>query len=82
MTAAQMQYRRYLRSFRWQFIRAVRRLRDGNRCQTCYATKRLEVHHASYKFRGKWSPFGLGLLAEIMDTITLCGSCHERIHDR
>ncbi len=74
-----MTYREYLRSPRWQRIRQRRLERDGNRCRTCHATTQLQVHHASYKHRGRWLWF-LGEWFELMDTITLCDTCHGAIH--
>lgn len=74
MAYAQQQYRAYLRSPRWRIIRWLRKRIDGNRCRTCGETKRLEVHHSEYTHRGK-SWWG-----ELMDVITLCDECHEKIH--
>ncbi len=73
-----MPYKTYLRSARWQRIRQRRLERDGNRCRTCHATQRLQVHHASYVWRGKWWVIGEWL--EMLDTITLCDKCHMAIH--
>lgn len=73
-----MDYRKYLRSARWQRIRQRRLERDGYRCRTCHATKQLQVHHASYVWRGRlWL---IGEWLEMFDTITLCDTCHGAIH--
>lgn len=79
MTEGQQWYQEYLRSPRWRLIRTIRRARDG-RCRTCRNGLPLEVHHASYKRLGKWKPFGLGLIWELLDVITVCETCHERLH--
>lgn len=77
MTAGQSEYRRYLTSMRWRLISRSRRKWDKV-CRGCAAKDGLQVHHASYRFLGRFWIFGI--LAEWMDTITLCGVCHEKIH--
>jgi 5-methylcytosine-specific restriction endonuclease McrA len=46
--------------------------RDGWRCQQCGAQSNLQVHHIQPRSR-------LGDDAEL-NLITLCFSCHERVH--
>jgi len=66
--------------YRWtqseQYKNTVRKHvldRDNHRCQFCYETTRLNVHHRSYKqCRTK---------NEIDDCITLCRTCHGFLHD-
>ena len=72
-----LEYQKYLKGPRWQRIR--RRLwLDGYHCRGCHATTGLQVHHASYVWRGKlWF---LGEWFEFLDTITLCDKCHGAIH--
>jgi len=54
-------------------VRAIVLERDSHRCQFCYSTKRLNVHHRSYKrCRTRW---------EVDDCITLCRTCHGYLHD-
>lgn len=74
-----LEYQRYLKGARWQRIRKRRLDRDGHKCRGCHATTGLQVHHASYKHRGRWR-WGLGEWLEMLDTITLCGKCHGAIH--
>jgi 5-methylcytosine-specific restriction endonuclease McrA len=46
--------------------------RDGWRCQSCGTMSNLEVHHKQFRSHsGEDSDVNL---------ITLCGSCHARIH--
>lgn len=75
MTAEQIEYRNYLKSWRWQLISKSRRWWDM-RCRACGETKRLQVHHSSYLHRGK------SFAKEWLDTITLCNECHSRIHSQ
>jgi 5-methylcytosine-specific restriction endonuclease McrA len=79
-TAAQRQYRDYLSSPRWRTLRSLRRRIDRNRCRTCGATGRLEVHHSTYQHRGV--PGLRGWLRELRDVITLCDDCHGKVHDK
>lgn len=79
MTAGQLEYRRYLTSWRWQLISRSRRWWDVV-CRGCAAKDGLQVHHASYRFKGRFWIFGI--LAEWMDVITLCNECHSRLHEK
>ncbi len=75
MTAAQIHYQKYLKSWRWRILRGIRKWVDGGRCRMCGSTKRLEVHHRSYLHRGNsW-------LGELMDLTTCCKNCHSDYHD-
>jgi hypothetical protein len=68
----------YLSSERWRWIRSWRLWLDGNRCRACRATDNLHVHHASYRWFGRWYDFGA--IMELRDTITLCDRCHGGVH--
>ena len=80
-------YRRYLRSWRWESLRADVLWRDDCRCQECgYADVRFgsfEVHHLRYH---GWLWYALaptlGLREDPDDLVTLCGDCHDRMHGR
>lgn len=80
MTAAQLEYRRYLTSMRWRLISGSRRWWDGYQCRTCGEKRGLQVHHASYKHRGEFGT--VGILCEWLDTLTLCDECHGRLHEK
>ena len=75
LSAGQIAYAEYLQSPRWRLLRAIRRRLDGNRCRVCFASERLEVHHRSYRNRGR------GFIGELRDTITLCRRCHSTHHE-
>lgn len=79
-TVAQEQYQEYLTTVRWRIIRKVRRWLDGSVCRNCGYSRRLEVHHKSYRNRGRGGV--LGMLAEVADCVTLCHNCHQREHGR
>lgn len=69
----QAEYEQYLRSEHWQGVR--RRALDyaDDRCQLCYSTQRLEVHHRTYERVGQERP---------ADVVVLCAECHGKHHDR
>ena len=66
----QRQYKEYLKSPKWKAKRAAALKRDKGMCRLCgeFAT---QVHHATYKRRGK---------ERISDLTSLCQSCHEKFH--
>jgi len=67
-----MEYATYLRGWRWWVIRSVRVWMDGRVCRACHARYKLQVHHASYVWRGRG---GLkGMYHELRD------SCHGAVH--
>ena len=75
---ATMEYATYLRGWRWWVIRSVRVWVDGRVCRACKSRYKLQVHHASYVWRGRG---GLkGMYHELRDTLTLCDSCHGAVH--
>ena len=75
-TQAQARYNAYLDTPRWKALRYLRRRLDGGRCRVCNATVRLEVHHRSYRHRGR------SFIGELRDCITLCSVCHRAAHER
>jgi hypothetical protein len=67
------QYHEYLQSEAWQIRRKwILDLAD-NRCQICYSTGQLHVHHRTYVRAGREKP---------SDLIALCAECHARHHDK
>jgi hypothetical protein len=75
LSPAQLEYRRYLKSWRWWILRRLRLWMDGRRCRMCGAAERLQVHHRDYLHRGRsW-------LGELFDLTTCCASCHSDYHD-
>lgn len=71
-------YQAYLHGWRWWLIRSFRLWLDGYKCQTCHAWTKLQVHHASYAWRGRGGISGM--YNELCDTVTLCDTCHEAVH--
>lgn len=61
----------YYTSRYWHEVSAARRSRDGHRCRQCSAAGDLEVHHWQYVLFGEDIDH---------DLLTLCVSCHARIH--
>lgn len=68
-----MSYDQYLRSPEWKELRQKRIQRDNYQCVICGSAKNLDVHHISY--------IHMGESGEIDDLITLCRSCHQKIHE-
>lgn len=72
------EYKKYMLSPEWETMKQVRKEIDGFRCVCCGRgedrTRRgLQVHHISYTRLGHEDPFN--------DLVTLCGSCHKKIHN-
>lgn len=69
-----MNYKAKLNDLRWRAFRAIILERDGFACTQCGAQHNLHVHHLAY--RGEpWE-------AETTDVITLCYSCHRKVHGK
>ena len=73
-------YREYLASEKWQKKRQKVLKRDKNQCQQrkflffkCKSTRKLQVHHKTYKRVFK---------ERLGDLITLCSKCHLAEHER
>lgn len=69
------EYTAYLRSDRWKKIRAEKIKEVGGKCQHCWATKRLQVHHLSYDFLGREE-------LAMSSLLVLCRPCHKLWHRR
>lgn len=65
-------YNEYMRSKRWQELRAQRLKIDNYKCQKCGRPFDLQVHHLFY-------PTELGTEDPYRDLITLCDFCHEEV---
>lgn len=68
-------YREYLIGPRWLVLRTVRLWWDGWACVDCGARVSLQVHHTSYRHKGRG--WGVG---EWLDLRTVCDDCHRRRH--
>lgn len=64
-------YDKYLLSKDWRKKKVKVHRRDGFRCQVCGDVRTQECHHLTYEriFVEKYS-----------DLITLCQSCHRKVH--
>lgn len=69
-------YKTYMRSDAWRLKERERMQIDGFCCVMCgrpaARCKTLQVHHITYK--------RLGNENALTDLVTLCGSCHRKIH--
>ena len=70
-----LRYQEYLISPRWLLLRWSRKSLDGWRCRDCGTRAGLQVHHRSYRSKGK--PGIIGFLSELLDTVTLCDEHHK-----
>jgi HNH endonuclease len=68
-----MPYSEYLQTEHWKTLRAGMLRRAQYKCQVCYRSGALQVHHRTYERRGDedWS-----------DLIVLCGDCHSTFHQQ
>lgn len=67
-------YAAYLLSDEWKAKREKVLKRDKYRCKICKSTKKLNVHHKTYKRIYN---------ERLRDLVTLCQEpCHRRIHER
>lgn len=66
------EYKRYMSSPEWKFLRVQILARDKQVCQGCLLATATDVHHRTYEHFGKEFAFEL---------ISLCKPCHERMHD-
>lgn len=64
-------YREYLCSPHWQKVRC-KFLETHKHCYLCGTTKRLSVHHKTYKRRGR---------ERMTDLLCLCWPCHKKVHE-
>ena len=68
----------YVKTLNNDYHREVKRkvhLRDGFKCCDCGTKLNLELHHLSYKFKGSE-------LEHMETVVTLCGSCHQKRHNK
>jgi len=64
-------YKVYLQSVEWREKAKIIMERDNNKCVLCDTQEKLQVHHKTYDRLYKEEP---------EDLITLCNSCHKKIH--
>lgn len=71
-------YERYIRSDTWQRVKELRLEIDGGKCVMCGRPEAktrngLQCHHITYARLGREVPY--------TDVVTLCGSCHRKLHN-
>lgn len=64
-------YHTYIKSQAWKDIASAARIRAEYRCQICYETGKLSVHHRTYVRLGR---------ERSMDLTVLCSRCHKLFH--
>lgn len=65
-------YEEYLNSSKWRCISDKRKRHDHYECVFCHSKENLNVHHKTYDRLGN---------EDLKDLITVCKSCHIKIHD-
>lgn len=66
-------YKEFLATEYWKKVRIAVLTRDGYKCMICSSKLFLNVHHDTYKNRGRE-------LKHLGDLITLCRTCHKEHH--
>ena len=66
-------YDAYMVSSEWKAVRQKAFAYHGKYCADCKTTKRLTVHHKTYKRLGN---------ERMTDLMVLCWGCHKRLHER
>jgi 5-methylcytosine-specific restriction endonuclease McrA len=64
--------RRLARGDQWGWVRETALERDNYECQECSSQERLQVHHRI--------PVCMGGESTLENVITLCATCHRRVH--
>lgn len=64
-------YKEYIKSHYWQYIKYQVLIRDNYRCVMCGSENNLCVHHKTYDFVGD---------EHLDELVTLCRKCHYKIH--
>jgi len=73
ITLKQAQYREYLQTQHWQWLRADILDKRGAKCEHCGSAAKIQLHHLTYERLGKELP---------TDVIILCKDCHGKAHNR
>lgn len=72
------EYEKYIRSNEWAIKKAHRKDIDDHKCVMCgrseeHTRRGLQVHHITYKHLGNEDVY--------TELVTLCPTCHRRIHN-
>lgn len=66
-----MPYNKYLHTYHWEQLRELKLSEVDHRCQVCYNSKQLNVHHRTYERLGN---------EKLSDLTVLCKEWHEIFH--
>jgi hypothetical protein len=69
-----MPYDQFLETPYWQAVRKLKFKQTGRKCVECESTKRIEVHHLTYKHHGREHK-------HLEDLEVRCRKCHGNIHN-
>lgn len=67
------EYREYLRTPHWAECKRNALEWACHRCQVCYSSQQLQVHHRTYE--RLWNEL-------LSDLTVLCDPCHAKFHDK
>lgn len=70
---SKMPYKDFLDSSYWHMVRAYKIESCGAQCLFCGSSERLNVHHKTYRHRGREHE-------HLDDLIVVCKPCHKKIH--
>ena len=72
--ASMIDYKSYLASDHWRFIRAAAIWAARGRCMLCHNEKDLQVHHVD-------SAYDALFQEKVDDVLVVCGKCHRAYHE-
>ena len=64
-------YRAYMQSSEWEAKKRAYFKTHARACKACGSTRRLHLHHVSYRLLGR---------EPLSDLVCLCHPCHDRVH--
>lgn len=67
-----MPYQEYLQTNHWRRVKQAALERSGFECSICGCDHSLQVHHKTYKRKGR---------EKLKDLQVLCGGCHQNMHE-
>jgi uncharacterized Fe-S cluster-containing radical SAM superfamily protein len=70
-----MQYHKFLQTRYWALIRQAKLIECDSKCEVCSAGESLQIHHTSYKLRGREHK-------NLRYLNVLCASCHAKRHGK
>jgi hypothetical protein len=70
-----MQYHKFLQTRYWALIRQAKLIECDAKCEVCSTGEPLQIHHTSYKLRGREHK-------NLRYLNVLCASCHAKRHGK